>query len=602
MFFSDNPSLTNTFRTRYDNLWTDTTGSIVNYANISSTPQRVYGIFPQDPSLNFPPTQDFAVRAVARYARETVGIDVIMFRVPDSRHADAMISAKARGVAVRLIMEQDNYRDRRFLWHAYNVDRMYAAGIPVKDRKHLGLTHQKSVVLRGLGEVIFGSSNWSPEAADVEQEHNLFTSQVCRAGLWCDAGGWVWRWFRDQFVSKWNSATEYKPFVPSGPDSPTYVSPANGNTGVSTGAALTWQGGSWAHLYDVYLGTDPNNLPLVARDARLGSPEAGRLEAFRPATLAGLTTYYWRVVSRTMARLSRTGTTWRFTTGTGGLTLLAAPSGLTATVSSATQIALRWNDVSGETHYRVERSTTSGSGFSQIATVSANVITHTDPGLTAGRTYYYRVRAATTSAVSPYSILASATPAASGTGTIVLHAAKAAVRVGAWTLVQDGTAAGGYRVRDPDGGRATVTVPALSPSNYFELRFYAQAGKPYRLWMRGRADANAWPNDSVWAQFTSSVDASGKAVWRIGSGSGIALSVEECSACGLAGWGWHDNGWGIGVRGQPVYFAASGPQTIRIQRRQDGVSIDQIVLSPTTYFQSSPGLPKNDTTVLPATP
>ena len=322
VFFSDNPSLTNTFRTRYDNLWTDTTGSIVNYANISSTPQRVYGIFPQDPSLNFPPTQDFAVRAVARYARETVGIDVIMFRVPDSRHADAMISAKARGVAVRLIMEQDNYRDRRFLWHAYNVDRMYAAGIPVKDRKHLGLTHQKSVVLRGLGEVIFGSSNWSPEAADVEQEHNLFTSQVCRAGLWCDAGGWVWRWFRDQFVSKWNSATEYKPFVPSGPDSPAYVSPANGNTGVSTGAALTWQGGSWAHLYDVYLGTDPNNLPLVARDARLGSPEAGRLEAFRPATLAGSTMYDWRVVSRTMARLSRTGTTWRFTTGTGGLTLL----------------------------------------------------------------------------------------------------------------------------------------------------------------------------------------------------------------------------------------------------------------------------------------
>ena len=29
-----------------------------------------------------------------------------------------------------------------------------------------------------------------------------------------------------------------------------------------------------------------------------------------------------------------------------------------------------------------------------------------------------------------------------------------------------------------------------------------------------------------------------------------------------------------------MYFATTGPQTIRIQRREDGISIDQIVLSP----------------------
>jgi hypothetical protein len=51
-------------------------------------------------------------------------------------------------------------------------------------------------------------------------------------------------------------------------------------------------------------------------------------------------------------------------------------------------------------------------------------------------------------------------------------------------------------------------------------------------------------------------------------------------------------------RGPPAYFAA-GPQTIRIQVREDGFSIDQIVLSPTTYLNASPGSLKNDTTIPP---
>ena len=39
---------------------------------------------------------------------------------------------------------------------------------------------------------------------------------------------------------------------------------------------------------------------------------------------------------------------------------------------------------------------------------------------------------------------------------------------------------------------------------------------------------------------------------------------------------------------------------MRIQVREDGLSIDQIVLSPTTYVTRSPGALKNDTTILTA--
>ena len=46
--------------------------------------------------------------------------------------------------------------------------------------------------------------------------------------------------------------------------------------------------------------------------------------------------------------------------------------------------------------------------------------------------------------------------------------------------------------------------------------------------------------------------------------------------------------------GPLIYFANSGTHTIRIQVREDGLSIDQIVLSPSTYLNSPPGPPRND--------
>ena len=50
--------------------------------------------------------------------------------------------------------------------------------------------------------------------------------------------------------------------------------------------------------------------------------------------------------------------------------------------------------------------------------------------------------------------------------------------------------------------------------------------------------------------------------------------------------------------GAPVYFQASGPQTVRIQQREDGVMFDQIVLSAAEYARQSPGALKNDGTIL----
>ena len=191
------------------------------------------------------------------------------------------------------------------------------AGVQIKMRKHLGLNHQKSVLLYGKGMTIFGSSNWTGPSSNSQEEHNYFTTKP-----------WFFDWFVDQFERKWNSATENQPFVPLGPNDPANMSPANGAAAQPTTVQLQWEGGRWAHKYDIYFGTSANPPLLVANAStdqsgaapgqpRLdtGSVDDGVVERFTlPITLAPGTTYFWRVVGKTMANVSANGPTWSFTT------------------------------------------------------------------------------------------------------------------------------------------------------------------------------------------------------------------------------------------------------------------------------------------------
>ena len=88
----------------------------------------------------------------------------------------------------------------------------------------------------------------------------------------------------------------------------------------------------------------------------------------------------------------------------------AAPSGLSATAASQTQINLSWTDnSSNETGFIIARSTTSGGPYTDIYTTSANATSYSNTGLTANTTYYYVVRATNTGGSSANSAQASAT-------------------------------------------------------------------------------------------------------------------------------------------------------------------------------------------------
>ena len=104
-----------------------------------------------------------------------------------------------------------------------------------------------------------------------------------------------------------------------------------------------------------------------------------------------------------------------------GVSILApgplAPSNLSATAVSTSQINLAWTDNSAnETGFKIERATALAGPYTLITTTAANAATYNNTGLTAGTQYFYRV-SATNAIGDSATITANATTQASDTAT-----------------------------------------------------------------------------------------------------------------------------------------------------------------------------------------
>ncbi len=174
--------------------------------------------------------------------------------------------------------------------------------------------------------------------------------------------------------------------------------------------------------------------PIVKPDAIQGqafsssiASNAGDLDT-DPLTFAKTSGPAWLVVASNgalngtpaMADLGLNNFTVSVSDGRGGsdtaalqitvVAALSAPTNLIATPAGAKKIDLRWIDnSSGESGFKIERSSNKGKSYSQIATMSGNATTFSDLGLRSGRIYYYRVRAYTATNNSAYSNIAGTT-------------------------------------------------------------------------------------------------------------------------------------------------------------------------------------------------
>jgi phosphatidylserine/phosphatidylglycerophosphate/cardiolipin synthase-like enzyme len=338
IYFTDDDSVVRTFMRRFDEHWMNTT----EFRNLWSFPlDQLFensDQFALDPDLNFVPYQYYEDRLRTQVALEdrlknpAAAIDAVMFRITSAKIPDALIARKRAGVPVRLITDQRQYRNTTYFWHAYNIDRMYAEGIVIK-WKDKTLTdqdmHQKSIILHTRGGatpapmVVFGSSNWTSSSNSGQREHNYFSRKL-----------WMVQWFIDQFDRKWHNLkadgssigqSVFDSFVPGYPETPVVSAPANAALGVNTSVTLRWEGGWWAHKYDIFLSESPavNSSgvmisPPIAVDFMPGSATAGVKSAKESYAVSGLkpgTTYYWQIRGKTMANRTKISPKWSFTTG-----------------------------------------------------------------------------------------------------------------------------------------------------------------------------------------------------------------------------------------------------------------------------------------------
>ena len=339
-WLTSDATLVGAFKTKFDQIWNDTT----------LEPQSIYGgppylknwndacvleavcsdyktLYPNPAPMNISTARlepdrtmpadliwgqgsQFNNRLVQEINNETTRVDFVIYRLTVDSVTQALLSKFQSGVPLRLIIEPKEYLNSKWpefwLTHA-NIDKLWAAGVSIKQRQHQGLTHMKTIVTSRYATN--ASSNF---AAAWERDNNYFVSASARPA--------IYQALADRFATMWADTAGFTDFVPQPPATPTLAAPGNGTTGLFTRPTLTWNIATFAVNYDVYLGTSSTNMVWVANvPAQLNNNPPATYSWTPTSNLAAGTTYFWRVVARTNAtprnpNLVANSATWSFST------------------------------------------------------------------------------------------------------------------------------------------------------------------------------------------------------------------------------------------------------------------------------------------------
>jgi GH18 family chitinase len=213
---------------------------------------------------------------------------------------------------------------------------------------------------------------------------------------------------------------------------------------------------------------------------------AANATTFPNTGLSAGTTYHYRVRAENATGNSAFSNTANATTQTTG-TIPAAPSGLTATAASSSQIDLSWTDNStNETGFRIERSLNAGTTWTLLTTTAANATSFSNTGLSESTAYHYRVRAENATGNSAFSNTANATTQSVGTSVnlalnkpVVVTSSETADFSGAKAV--DGSATTRWSTTFSDNQSITVDLASSSSITKIVLKWEAAYGKSYRI-------------------------------------------------------------------------------------------------------------------------
>ena len=129
------------------------------------------------------------LRRLIEESRQSLRICV--FTLTDNRVSDTVMAAHRRGVAVRIISDDDKSEDR-----GSDIWRFVEAGVPVRLDRLPDHMHHKFAVFDGLTAVT-GSFNWTRGAADKNHENILLTDDPRLVRPYIDEFERLWEQFED---------------------------------------------------------------------------------------------------------------------------------------------------------------------------------------------------------------------------------------------------------------------------------------------------------------------------------------------------------------------------------------------------------------------
>jgi hypothetical protein len=144
---------------------------------------------------------------------------------------------------------------------------------------------------------------------------------------------------------------------------------------------------------------------------------AAGIVSYSDSGLSPSTTYYYRVKATNSAGSSSYSNVAKATTNSAAVTTPAAPTNLSASAASSSQIDLKWTDnATNESSYAVERSTDGTTFSTRSSNLAPGIVIYSDGGLSPSTTYYYRVKATNSAGSSSYSNTANATTSSGPVG------------------------------------------------------------------------------------------------------------------------------------------------------------------------------------------